>query len=129
LGLFHGMGYMPADSLAIVFRYDYSTSEALISAPDSGFERLTGGTSVLLIAVGGPPPYAFSRGAHASALAFEFSDGPWRMIVNCGAPITGSAAAREAARHTAAHSTLAIADTSSCHFEARSARTAQGAPL
>ncbi len=77
----------------------------------------------LLMDVGGPPPFAFSRSAHASALAFEFSDGPWRVVVNCGAPITGSSAAREAARHTAAHSTLVIADTSSCHFEARNART------
>ena len=79
--------------------------------------------------VGGPPPFAFSRAAHASALAFEFSDGPWRVVVNCGAPITGSSAAREAARHTAAHSTLVIADTSSCHFETRNARTDLGAAI
>jgi uncharacterized heparinase superfamily protein len=44
------------------------------------------------------------------------------MIVNCGAPLTGGPAAREAARHTAAHSTLVIADTSSSNFEPRSAR-------
>jgi uncharacterized heparinase superfamily protein len=126
LGLFHGMGYMPADSLAIVFRYDHAAAEPLMSAPDSGYERLTGGSSILLIDVGGPPPFDFSRGAHASALAFEFSDGPWRMVVNCGAPTVGTVAAREAARHTAAHSTLTIADTSSCHFEARSHRGGQG---
>jgi len=130
VGLFHGMGYMSADSLAIVFRYDQAGAEPpLVSAPDSGYERLTGGTSVLIIDVGGPPPFDFSRGAHASALAFELSDGPWRLIVNCGAPVTGTAASREAARHTAAHSTLAIADTSSCHFEARNARGAQGAAI
>ena len=122
LGLFHGMGYMPADSLAIVSRYDLAVPEPLVSAPDSDYERLTGGSSVLLVDVGGPPPFDFSRGAHAGALAFEFSDGPWRMIVNCGAPATGTMAAREAARHTAAHSTLTIADTSSCHFEARGNR-------
>jgi uncharacterized heparinase superfamily protein len=129
LCLFHGMGYMPADSLAIIFRYDHASVEPLLSAPDSGYERLMGGTSVMLIDVGGPPPFAFSRGAHASALAFELSDGPWRVIVNCGAPVTGSVAAREAARHTAAHSTLTVADTSSCHFETRSARSAVGAAI
>jgi uncharacterized heparinase superfamily protein len=129
LGLFHGMGYMPADSLAIVFRHDHSPAEPLLSAPDSGYERLTAGSTVLLIDVGGPPPFAFSRGAHASALSFEFSDGPWRIVINCGAPVVGSPAAREAARHTAAHSTLAIADISSCHFEARNARSAQGAAI
>jgi uncharacterized heparinase superfamily protein len=129
LGLFHGMGYMPADSLAIVFRYEQAYGEPLVSAPVSGFERLAAGTTVLLMDVGGPPPFAFSRGAHASALAFELSDGAWRMIVNCGAPITGSSAAREASRHTAAHSTLVIADTSSCHFEARNARSHLGAAI
>jgi uncharacterized heparinase superfamily protein len=43
-----------------------------------------------------------------------------RLIVNCGAPDTNRAAAREAARTTAAHSTLGLADTSSCHFAAHS---------
>jgi uncharacterized heparinase superfamily protein len=129
LGLFHGMGYMPADSLAIVFRYDQSPVGPLSSAPDTGFERLRGGPLVLLVDVGRPPPVLFSRTAHASALAFELSDGPWRMIVNCGAPVVGSSAAREAARHTAAHSTLTIADTSSCRFEVRTSRDAQGAAI
>ena len=129
LALFHGMGYMPADSLAIVFRYEQASGEPLLSAVASSYERLAAGATALVMDVGGPPPFAFSRGAHASALAFEFSDGPWRVVVNCGAPITGSSAAREAARHTAAHSTLVIADTSSCHFETRNARTDVGAAI
>jgi uncharacterized heparinase superfamily protein len=129
LGLFHGMGYMPADSLAIVFRYDQGAGEALLSAQASGYERLAAGSSVLIIDVGNPPPFDFSRGAHASALAFELSDGPWRMIVNCGAPAMGSQAGRDAARHTAAHSTLTIADTSSCQFEARNDRNPLGAAI
>lgn len=129
LGLFHGMGYMPADSLAIVFRYEQTPGEPLLSAPASGYERLMDGTTTLLMDVGGPPPFDFSRAAHASALAFEFSDGAWRVVVNCGAPITGSSAAREAARHTAAHSTLVIADTSSCQFETRNVRTELGAAI
>jgi len=129
LGSFHGMGYMPADSLAIVFRHEQASAEPLLSAPESGYERLAGGTSVLLMDVGDPPPFAFSRSAHASALAFEFSDGPWRMVVNCGAPVTGSVAAREAARHTAAHSTLTVADTSSSNFDTRNARNGVGAAI
>ena len=130
LGLFHGMGYMPADSLAIVFRYDHGQSDPqLTSAPESGYERVASGSLALLMDVGSPPPFDFSRSAHASALAFEVSDGPWRLIVNCGAPQTGTAAAREAARHTAAHSTLVIADTSSCQFEMRSSRNGAGAAI
>ena len=129
LGLFHGTGYMPADSLAIVFRYEQAAGEPLLSAPASGYERLAAGTTALLMDVGGPPPFDFSRAAHASALAFEFSDGPWRVVVNCGAPLTGSSAAREAARHTAAHSSLVLGDTSSCQFETRNVRTELGAAI
>jgi len=117
LGLFHGTGYMPADSLAIVSRYSQGPTQTPLRARESGFERILGGPLILLVDVGRPPPFAFSRGAHASALAFELADGPCKMIVNCGAPAVGTASAREASRHTAAHSTLVIADTSSCRFE------------
>jgi uncharacterized heparinase superfamily protein len=49
-------------------------------------------------------------------LAFEFSFGGERIIVNCGAPGPNRAAAREMARTSAAHSTLVVDDTSSCRF-------------
>ena len=55
-------------------------------------------------------------------LAFEFSVGAQRVIVNCGAPDAGPTAAREAARATAAHSTLVLADRSSSRFASPRAR-------
>jgi uncharacterized heparinase superfamily protein len=72
--------------------------------------------SALIVDTGRPPPPAFSKDAHAGCLAFEFSFGGERIIVNCGAPGPNRAAAREIARTSAAHSTLIIDDTSSCRF-------------
>ena len=64
-----------------------------------------------------PPPPRALKGACASTLAFEFSDGPNRLVVNCG----GAGGARGALppglvhglRTTAAHSTLALGDRNS----------------
>jgi uncharacterized heparinase superfamily protein len=53
------------------------------------------------------------RFAHAGTLAFEFSFGKDRLIVNCGAAPAAGPDWRDALRATAAHSTLIIADVSS----------------
>jgi uncharacterized heparinase superfamily protein len=83
-------------------------------ARHSGYHRVTAGRTLLLLDCGPPPPGVFSLGAHAGCLAFELSAGPQRLIVNCGT--AGLAAHRRwesALRATAAHSTAAVADTSS----------------
>ncbi|WP_197420458.1 heparinase II/III family protein, partial [Sphingomonas sp. CCH5-D11] len=65
-----------------------------------------------------PPPIArVVEGGCASTLAFEFSDGPARIIVNCGGARAAVAALPKSLvqglRTTAAHSTLTLADTNS----------------
>ncbi len=80
---------------------------------DSGLYRLAGGKSVLLVDAGAPAPAGLDRLAHAGTLAFEFSAGKERLIVNCGAANAASTEWRDALRATAAHSTLTIADVSS----------------
>ncbi|HET9459826.1 MAG TPA: heparinase II/III family protein [Sphingomicrobium sp.] len=82
-----------------------------------GFHRLSAlGTVVVMDAAPPPPPKAAPTGC-ASTLAFELSDGPQRLIVNCGgpAPLGGEMAAElaTALRTTAAHSTVTVADTNS----------------
>jgi uncharacterized heparinase superfamily protein len=80
---------------------------------DGGFQRLSAGRSLLIVDCGKPTFPGLDRYAHAGTLAFELSVGRDRMIVNCGAAPAASGEWRDAARATAAHSTLVIADTSS----------------
>jgi uncharacterized heparinase superfamily protein len=82
-----------------------------------GFHRLSAlGTIVVMDAAPPPPPKAAKCGC-ASTLAFEMSDGTQRIIVNCGgpAPLGGDLPADlvEALRTTAAHSSVAVADSNS----------------
>ena len=115
LALFNGMGVTAPDRLAVVLAYDDARGQALTSAPYAGYQRLEAGEAVAIVDCGPPPPRPFSGHAHAGCLSFEFSSGVGRIVVNCGAPAL-TAAHAQAARHTAAHSTLIIDDTSSCRI-------------
>ncbi len=118
LALFNGMGVTPPEELATVLAYDDSRARALLNAPHSGYQRLEAkdGAAALVADAGRPPPPEFSGEAHAGCGSFEFSVGTQRLVINCGAPDPNRAAAAEAARMSAAHSTLVIDDTSSCRF-------------
>ena len=71
------------------------------------------GRSTVIVDCGAPPPPGVDRYAHAGTLSMELSVGRDRLIVNCGAFPAGPAEWHDAARATAAHSTLIIADTNS----------------
>lgn len=116
LGLFNGMGVTPPELLATILAYDDVRARPLLSARYSGYQRLEAADAVAIIDTGRAPPRIFSGRAHAGCASFEFSVGGQRLVVNCGAPGPNREAAREAARTTAAHSTLVLADTSSCRF-------------
>ena len=84
---------------------------------DSGYQRLSAGRT-LLVADAGPPPVArVAVGAHAGTLAFELSDGPLLLVVNCGGarglPKSLPPDLAAGLRTTAAHSTLILDDTNS----------------
>ena len=89
----------------------------LRQAADWGYQRMTGGHTRVIIDAAPPPVQRLARGGAASTLAVELSDGPHRLVVNCGGPGGGSAdfpaGLADALRATAAHSTLIIADTNS----------------
>ncbi|HEY0269513.1 MAG TPA: heparinase II/III family protein, partial [Sphingomonas sp.] len=81
-----------------------------------GFQRLSGGATVVVADCAPPPASRLARGGCASTLAFELSDGPQRIIVNCGGDKPWAAlphAITEALRTSAAHSTLVLADSNS----------------
>ncbi len=84
---------------------------------EGGFHRLQAGRSVLVIDCGAPPPPGIDRLAHAGTLSMELSVGRERLIVNCGGAPSAEGAWRDAARATAAHSTLVIADTNSSELK------------
>lgn len=113
---FNGMGATPADMLAAVLAYDDMRTQPLFDAHHSGFQRLESGGSVVVADTGAPPPENFSNEAHAGCLSFEFSVKRHRVVINCGVPSQNRAGWSEAARATAAHSTVTWHDTSSCRF-------------
>jgi uncharacterized heparinase superfamily protein len=116
LALFNGMGVTAPEMLATVLAYDDARAQAITNAPYSGYQRLEMQGSLLIVDAGPPPPQDFSEQAHAGCLAFEFSSEAQHLVINCGAPDIHREAARQAARMTAAHSTVVIDDTSSCRF-------------
>lgn len=116
LALFNGMGVTPPEDLATILAYDDVRAQPLTNAPHSGYQRVEGRDTILIVDTGSPPPRAYSELAHAGCASFELSVGAERFVVNCGAPDAHRPSAREAARVTAAHSTLILDDTSSCRF-------------
>ncbi len=119
LALFNGMGPTAPELVATILAYDDIRAEPLTNAHHTGYQRVDRGTTLLVADTGPPPPAPYSTSAHAGCLSFELSSGPSRLVVNCGAFEGGRAEAREAARSTAAHSTLTVRDTSSCRFARR----------
>lgn len=85
--------------------------------PEGGFHRLQAGRSVLVIDAGAPPPAGIDRLAHAGTLSLEFSVGRERLVVNCGGMPASAGAWSDAARATAAHSTLVIEDVNSSELK------------
>jgi uncharacterized heparinase superfamily protein len=80
-------------------------------APNTGFQRMQAGHSLVLVDAGKPASTGFDEHAHAGLLSFEMSHGRERIIVNCGGYRGSQRAWRQVARATAAHSVLVVADT------------------
>ncbi len=82
-----------------------------------GYQRAEAKNAVLVFDAAPPPPTRALSGGCASPLAFEFSDGGDRIVVNCGgvgeADDALPAALVQALRTTAAFSTLTLGDRNS----------------
>ncbi len=117
LGSWQGAGAIaPAQVNAIVSASRVRT-RPLRQARDWGYQRLAAGSTVLQIDAAPPPVARLADAGCASTGAIELSDGPHRLIVNCGgAGLQGAWIPRELAqglRTTAAHSTLILDDNNS----------------
>jgi uncharacterized heparinase superfamily protein len=117
LALFNGTRDEHATVVEQVLTQAGRVSRAPASLPDTGFHRLNTGRTVLIVDAGAPPAPGLDRLSHAGTLSFELSVGRERLVVNCGAAPVGATAWVDAARATAAHSTLVIADTSSSELK------------
>jgi len=119
LALFNGTRDEPAPLLDMVLAQTGRIGRGGPSVlPEMGFHRLQAGGTTLIVDAGAPPPPGLDRLSHAGTLSFEMSVNRTRVIVNCGAMPVGGGAWADAARATAAHSTLVIADTSSSELRA-----------
>jgi uncharacterized heparinase superfamily protein len=113
---FNGMGATPRGLVATVLAYDDSLGAPPLNASHSGYQRLEGGDTAVVIDTGPPPPVAVSSAAHAGCLSFELGTRRNLVVVNCGAAPATRPDWRRAARETAAHSTAVVANASSAAF-------------
>jgi uncharacterized heparinase superfamily protein len=112
-----GAQAVPAARIDSLIRASGIRTRPLRDARQWGYQRVAARRSILLFDSAPPPVVRHARDGCASTLAFEFSHGAERIIVNCG----GGACAgglipvrlAQGLRATAAHSTLTIDDFNS----------------
>lgn len=117
LGNWQGAGAISAQQIEQTVRASGIRTRPLRDARQWGYQRATAGKAVLQFDAGPPPLARQARDGCASTLAFEFSHGLERLIVNCGgAAFAGGLIPlrlEQGLRATAAHSTLTIDDFNS----------------
>ena len=117
LALFNGSTEETAALIDLVLTQSGRGGRGPSALNEGGFHRLAAGRSVVIVDCGVPPPPGLDRFAHAGTLSMEVSIGRDRLIVNCGTIPAGPPEWHDAARATAAHSTLVIADTNSSELK------------
>lgn len=122
LASWQGGGPGSAAHLADVITASGVRTRPLRQAHDWGYQRLAAGSAVVIVDAAPPPVGRIVAGGCASTLAFEFSDGPARLIVSCGGARAALSslppAVAEGLRSSAAHSTLTVADSNSTAIQA-----------
>ncbi len=117
LGSWQGSAPVPGALIEQAVEATGVRTRPLKQAREWGYQRLNAGGTVLIIDAAPPPLARLAAGGCASTLAFELSDGPHRIVVNCGGSAMASAslprALTEGLRTTAAHSTLVLANSNS----------------
>jgi uncharacterized heparinase superfamily protein len=117
LGSWQGQGAIAADRVGAVIEASGVRTRPLAAAQGWGYSRIKAGETLLQFDTAPPPRSKHARTGCASTLAFELSDGPQRIIVNCGgaALAGGQVPARigQGLRATAAFSTLVLDNANS----------------
>nr|WP_295671324.1 heparinase II/III family protein [Sphingomonas sp.] len=122
LSSWQGGGPVAAEILAQIVEATGIRARPLRQARDWGYQRLSAGSAVVIIDAAPPPVARLVEGGCASTLAFEMSDGPHRLVVNCGGARAAVAELlpdlADGLRTTAAHSTLIVGDSNSTAIHA-----------
>jgi uncharacterized heparinase superfamily protein len=122
LSSWQGGGPVPGETIDAIIAATGVRARPLRQARDWGYQRLAAGGAVLIMDAAPPPVARLVEGGCASTLAFEFSDGQNRLVVNCGGARAAiaqlPAALAEGLRTTAAHSTLIVGDSNSTAIHA-----------
>ncbi|MGB3165171.1 MAG: heparinase II/III-family protein, partial [Alteraurantiacibacter sp.] len=117
LGNWQGNGAVPASRLAALVEASGVRTRPLTEPRGWGYQRVSAKQAVLQFDASPPPLSRHARTGCASTLAFEFSHGDHRLIVNCGgAALAGGQVPiriEQGLRATAAHSTLVLGDANS----------------
>jgi uncharacterized heparinase superfamily protein len=117
IGSWQGQAAISADRVASLIEATGVRTRPLNEPQHWGFQRLRGSETVVQFDAAPPPRARHARTGCASTLAFEMSDGPARLIVNCGgaALAGGHVPARigQGLRASAAHSTLILDNANS----------------
>jgi uncharacterized heparinase superfamily protein len=113
LAVFNGGGEGNPTVIDLVLAHADARKHPGSRATVTGFERLAAGRLLAIVDSGGPARPGLDSRAHAGTLSFEASFGKERLIVNCGASAASGQEWRQAARATAAHSTLTVEDLNS----------------
>lgn len=101
LAVIQGVADPSVREMRAVFGQDTTLGRPVSLAAYSGFSRMAHGGAAVITDFG-------ADAACTGPLAFEFSDGPSRIVVNCGLPADGSKRWIYAASGPAAHSTLSL---------------------
>ncbi|WP_326523773.1 heparinase II/III family protein [Sphingomonas sp.] len=122
LGSWQGGAPLSGDTIDAVAAASGVRTRPLRQARGWGYQRVAN-QGTLLVMDAAPPPVARAvDGGCASTLAFELSDGPNRIVVNCGGGRMANAqlppALAQGLRTTAAHSTLVLGDSNSTAIHA-----------
>ena len=120
LAVIQGVADPAVREMRAVFGQDTTLGRPVSLASYSGFSRMAHGGATVVTDFG---PDAACSGA----LAFEFSDGPSRVVVNCGLPADGSKRWIYAASGPAAHNTLSLESYASEKAQSRFAWLTGGA--
>jgi uncharacterized heparinase superfamily protein len=117
LGNWQGSSAVSAASLASLIEASGVRTRPLREVRGWGYQRVFARPAVLQFDASPPPLARHARSGCASTLAFEFSHGDHRLIVNCGgAGVAGGQVPvriEQGLRATAAHSTMVLGDANS----------------